>query len=191
MIHGIAIMGLNGGGKSTLSHMLTEEIDYFEMDVEDYFFPEQKSSRKLSFENNDTIYSEHLGELPFSNPRLKSEVQSEILADIEAHPKFILTGVTMNWNHAILSHINIAFLIQTPLEERLKRIKEREERRFGSRVLSGGDMYQQHMEFQNVVANRDSKSVMESAMKLRCSIIKVDGTLPVIKNVQKIMEYLY
>ena len=190
MVQGIAIYGLNGGGKSTLTHALAKTMGYYEMDVEDYYFPEQRESRQWALENSDVINTDHLGKLPFSNPRSKSEVENAILDDIEAHPNFILSGVTMNWSDEILSHINIAFWIQAPLEERLKRINRREEKRFGPRVLLGGDMYKQQIEFQNVVANRDLKSVEESTTKLRCPIIIVDGLLPVTKNVQKIMDYL-
>lgn len=190
MIQGIAVFGLNGGGKSILTHALAKAMGYFEMDVEDYYFPEQKESRQSALENREIINTEHKGTLPFSNPRSKSEIQSRILGDIESHPKFILSGVTMNWNDEILSQINIAFWVQTPLEERLKRIKVREERRFGSRVLLGGDMYKQQMDFRNIVANRDSKLVEESAKKICCPIIVIDGTLSVAKNVKKIMDYL-
>mgnify|MGYP003306787199 FL=1 len=38
MIHGIAIMGLNGCGKSTLAHALSKALGFYEMDVEDYYF---------------------------------------------------------------------------------------------------------------------------------------------------------
>ena len=40
MIRGIAIMGLNGCGKSTLAHAIAKRLDFYEMDVEDYYFPE-------------------------------------------------------------------------------------------------------------------------------------------------------
>ena len=86
MIDGIAIFGLNGGGKSTLAHALAKQINYFEMDVEDYYFPEQKASRKWALENNSMIDTEYLGELPFSISRTKQEVQTAILEDIKAHP---------------------------------------------------------------------------------------------------------
>lgn len=72
MVQGIAIFGLNGGGKSTLAHALAKQIDYSEMDVEDYYFPEQKESRKYALDNNSMIATEHSDELPFSNPRTKS-----------------------------------------------------------------------------------------------------------------------
>ncbi len=190
MIQGIAIFGLNGGGKSTLTHALAKQIGYFEMDVEDYYFPEQRESRKLALENNSIIDTEHLGELPFSTPRTKSEVQTAIMENIKAHPKFILSGVTMNWNDEILSCIDIAFWVQTPLEERLKRIQAREEKRFGARVLDGGDMFSQQMEFRKVVKNRDAIAVEECAMKLGCPVIVIDGTLSVIHNLEKIIDNL-
>ncbi len=190
MIQGIAIFGLNGGGKSTLTHVLAKQIGYFEMDVEDYYFPEQRESRKWALENNGVIAIEHLDELPFSNPRTKSEVQTAIIENIKTHPRFIISGVTMNWSDEILSRIDIAFWVQTPLEERLKRIQEREEKRFGARVLDGGDMFAQQMEFRNIVEHRDSKVVEDCAMKLGCPVIVIDGTLSVIHNLEKIVDKL-
>ncbi len=190
MIQGIAVFGLNGGGKSTLTHALAKQIGYFEIDVEDYYFPEQRESRNWALENNSIIDTEHLDELPFSNPRTKSEVQTAIMENIKTHPRFIISGVTMNWSNEILSSIDIAFWVQTPLEERLKRIQAREEKRFGTRVLDGGDMFAQQMEFRKVVRNRDSKTVEESAIKLGCPVIVIDGTLSVIHNLEKIIDNL-
>lgn len=190
MIRGIAVMGLNGGGKSTLAHALAKQTGYYEMDVEDYYFPEQRPSRKWALENNSVINTDYLGELPFSNPRTKYEVQTAITEDIKAHPQFILSGVAMDWSDEILSRIHIAFWIQTPLEERLRRIQSREEKRFGMRVSAGGDMFTQQMEFRRMVEKRDSKSVEESAKKLNCPIIVIDGTLSVTENLEKIMGHL-
>ncbi|MCM1182214.1 MAG: AAA family ATPase [Roseburia sp.] len=187
---GIAVFGLNGSGKSTLAHALAEETGYFEMDVEDYYFPEQKASRKRALENGGEIETEHLGKIPFSVPRTKDEVQEAIMADIKAHPEFIPAGVTMNWSGEILSRIDIAFWLQAPLEERLERIRTREEKRFGERVLAGGDMFEQQTAFREVVRNRDSSAVEECAAKLVCPVIMLDGTWPVAQNLVKVKEHL-
>lgn len=186
MINGIAVFGLNGSGKSTLTHALSKQISYFEMDVEDYYFPQQRESRRSALENNSVIENDQLDELPFSNPRTKNEVQTAILENIKIHPRFIISGVTMDWCDEILSSIDIAFWVQTPLEERLKRIQTREEKRFGARVLDGGDMYDQQMEFREMVKNRNLNEVEECAMKLSCPVIVIDGTLSVIHNLEKI-----
>ena len=55
MIHGIAIMGLNGCGKSTLAHEIARKIGFYEMDVEDYYFPEQKYSRQAVLEHKHNV----------------------------------------------------------------------------------------------------------------------------------------
>lgn len=190
MIQGIAVFGLNGGGKSTLTHALAKQIGYFEMDVEDYYFPQQRESRKWALENRSVIDNDQPDELPFSNPRTKSEIQTAILENIKIHPRFIISGVTMNWCDEILSCIDIAFWVQTPLEERLKRIQAREEKRFGARVLDGGDMYEQQMEFREMVKNRNLNEVEECAMKLGCPVIVIDGTLSVIHNLENIINNL-
>lgn len=190
MIQGIAIFGLNGGGKSTLAHGLAKQIGWFEMDVEDYYFPEQKESRNSALENKKIINTNHLGKLPFSKPRTKSEVQSAILHDINIHPKFIISGVTMDWCDEILKKIDVAFWIQTPLEERLKRIQSREEKRFGPRVLKGGDMYEQQIDFRKMVENREFKTLEASAKKLACPLIVIDGTLSMEQNLEKVIDVL-
>jgi len=58
MREGIAIVGLNGSGKSTLGHALAKELSYYEIDVEDYYFPEQKESRRaaLDGEYGDNLF---------------------------------------------------------------------------------------------------------------------------------------
>ena len=190
MIQGIAVFGLNGGGKSTLTHALAKQIGYFEMDVEDYYFPQQRESRKWALENKSVIENDQSDELPFTNPRTKSEVQTAILENIKIHPRFIISGVTMNWCDEILSRIDIAFWVQTPLEERLKRIQAREEKRFGARVLDGGDMYEQQMEFREMVKNRNLNEVEECTTKLGCPVIVIDGTLSVIHNLENIINNL-
>lgn len=184
MSKGIAILGLNGGGKSTLAHALAKEINYYEMDAEDYYFPEQKASRQSSLDKQYDIVCNYLGELPYSVPREKKVVEQAIYEEIQLHPNFILAGVTMNWSEKILSNLFIAFWIRTPIEERIKRIKEREEKRFGLRVVEGGDMYEQQLEFLKNVANCSETEVEESVKKLSCKVVVLDGTNPTSKNVE-------
>lgn len=153
MIRGIAIMGLNGCGKSTLAHTIAKRLDFYEMDVEDYYFPEQKNSRQAVLEQQYDVKCEYKGELPYSMPRSAKEVQEIIRNDIEKHPQFVISGVTMNWDEDILSVIDVAFILEVPAEEWVKRVQHREEVRFGSRVMSGGDMYEQQKAFREIIGN--------------------------------------
>lgn len=184
---GIAIFGLNGAGKSTLTHALAKKLNFYEIDVEDYYFPEQRESRRQALEQELLDAVEPSAELPYSNPKSKKEVQEAILSDIKAHPKFIISGVSMNWCEEILSNIELAFWVKAPLEERLKRIQQREEKRFGARTLAGGDMYEQQKEFRRVVAGREERSLEETVAKLPCPVVILDGTMPVEDNIEKII----
>ena len=190
MIRGIAIMGLNGCEKSTLAHTIAKRLDFYEMDVEDYYFPEQKNSRQAVLEQQYDVKCEYKGELPYSMPRSAKEVQEMIRNDIEKHPQFVISGVTMNWDEDILSLIDVAFILEVPAEERVKRVQHREEVRFGSRVMSGGDMYEQQKAFRDIIGNRSNERVEESAAKMLCKKVRLDGTKSIEENISIIMSAL-
>lgn len=190
MIRGIAIMGLNGCGKSTLAHAIGKKLGFYEMDVEDYYFPEQKHSRQAILEQQYDVKCEYKGELPYSMPRSTKEVQEMIRNDIERNPQFVISGVTMNWEEDILSAIDIAFILEVPATERVKRVQHREEIRFGSRVMLGGDMYEQQKEFREIIGNRSNERVEESANRLHCKKVRLDGTKSIEENISSIENVL-
>ena len=175
MYNGIAIIGLNGAGKSTLAHVLAKKLHYFEIDVEDYYFPAQRSSRLNALEGKT---SADVSFIPYLSPRAKSEVELAIRKDINCNPQFVLSGVTLNWSESILSQIDIVFYLHVPLNERLQRIRSREAQRFGSRILPGGDMYDQHIEFLNKVENRSEQEITRSLENLSCPVVNVEKLLP-------------
>ena len=49
----------------------------------------------------------------------------------------------MNWEEDILPAIAIAFIVEVPATKWVKRVQHREENRFGSCVMLGGDIYEQ------------------------------------------------
>lgn len=183
MFNGIAIIGLNGAGKSTLAHVLAKKLHYFEIDVEDYYFPEQRSSRINALEGRT---SADVSFIPYLSPRAKSEVEFAIRKDINCNPQFVLSGVSLNWIESILSQIDIVFYLHVPLSERLRRIRSREAQRFGSRILPGGDMYEQHNEFLNKIENRSEQEITRSLEKLSCPVVNVEEILPLRNDILKI-----
>lgn len=190
MVCGIALMGLNGCGKSTLAHALSKKLGYYEMDAEDYYFPEQKRSRRATLDRQFAGEYEYIGEMPYSVPRTKTEVQEMLRDEMAAHPRFIISGVTMNWAADITSKIDVIFILEAPAKERVKRVKQREELRFGPRVLPGGDMYEQQRRFRDRIAERDGRLVEESAGRISCKKIYLDGTKSIEENVSAVLRIL-
>ena len=185
---GIAIVGLNGSGKSTLGHALAKELGYYEIDVEDYYFPEQKESRRAALDGVYGVDCNYLGEVPYSVSRTKEEVVEAIAKDTDAHPKYIITGVTINWCEEILSTIKMVFWLKTDTEERVRRVKEREEKRWGDRVTEGGDMYEQQASFRKLIAGFTDTKVTDSIGKVSCKIVELDGTCSIKENVEIIKK---
>lgn len=187
-MRGIAIMGLNGCGKSTLAHALAQRLGLYELDVEDYYFPEQQLARRAALERRQD--PSQSGTLPFSRPRTREEVQERIAADIERHPRFVICGVTMNWDARILSAIDVAFILEVPAEERVRRVSQREQFRFGARVMPGGDMCEQQQAFRELIGRKSHRLVEESAARMPCRKIRLDGARRIDENVDIILGTL-
>jgi len=186
MAQGIAIIGLNGSGKSTLNHMLARELGYFEIDVEDYYFPQQKAHRQWALDHAEV----RPAELPYTAERDQAEVEAALLRDMTAHPQFILSCVRLNWCEALRSRVGVVFWLQVPLETRLERIRQREKKRFGDRALPGGDMFEKQEAFRALVSRRDPAMVEESLKGLRCPVVMLDGTRPLEENLRVMLAYL-
>ena len=189
-MRGIAIMGLNGCGKSTLAHALAQRLGLYELDVEDYYFPEQRLARRAALEGRPETCCERSGSLPYARPRDRREVQEMIASDIERHPRFVICGVTMNWDARILSAIDVAFMLEVPAEERVRRVSQREQFRFGARVMPGGDMCEQQQAFRDLIGRKSHRLVEESAARMPCRKIRLDGTRRIDENVDIILGTL-
>ena len=187
MNKGIVIFGLNGAGKSTLAHALAMKLGYREMDVEDYYFPQQRESRMRSMEG---MGDESHGGIPFALSRTQEEVQRALIRDMDAAHGFVLACVNLKWDDEIIRRIDLAVRLTAPLDERLARIEARETRRFGDRVLPGGDMYARQTEFRRMVAGRDESTLDANEKRLSCPVLHLDGRAPVDENVARIIEYM-
>lgn len=187
---GILIFGQNGAGKSTLAHALAKKTGYWEMDVEDYYFPSQRASRAAALDGRIHEWTENT-DIPFSAPCTKEKVTAAIRADILAHPRFILSGVTVHhFSPDILASLALAVRLEVPLEHRLTRIHDREKYRFGDRIEEGGDMYTQQNAFRDMVKQRADTAIDECEAALCCPVLHLSGETPVAENVSVICNWL-
>lgn len=158
---GILVCGLNGAGKSTLGRALAERLGFYFLDVEDLYFPK-----------TDPAYL-------YASPRTKSEVERLLLLEIQAHENFVFSSVTGKYGDDVLPYFQYAVLIDVPKEIRMQRVRERSFRKFGSRMLPGGDLYEEERRFLDEVASKPEDLVESWAQCLRCPLLRVDGTRPV------------
>lgn len=172
MGRGIMVCGLNGSGKSTLGKALADRIGYYFIDNETLFFPK-----------TDVNYM-------FASPRSRKEVEKLLLDEAREHENFVFAAVKGNYGEEIMRLYKYIVLIDVPRDIRMRRVRERSFQRFGSRMLPGGDLYEQEEAFINMVNARTKQYVEEWVDSLEAIVIRVDGTKPVRENVKNIAEQI-
>lgn len=165
---GIIITGLNGCGKSTVRKLLAEKMNYYSMDVEDYYFIK-----------SDT---------PYSKFHTLEQTKQLMLKDIQKHGDFVLATVNCDWGEEIASMCKLAIVLSAPLDLRMKRIKNREYEKFGDRVLQGGDLYESQQKFHNKVLLRGEEHITKQMQFITCPILELDATLPIYDIVNTIYK---
>ncbi len=169
---GIIVCGLNGSGKSTLGKALAEKLDFHFLDNEDLYFPKTTPNY---------IYS---------SPRTRKEVEKLLFSEIKAHENFVFASVKGDYGEHIYPFFQYAVLIDVAKDIRIQRVRNRSFQKFGSRMLRGGDLYEQEGKFFELVKSRPENTVEEWIQSLKCPIIRIDGTKPVEENVAFIIEQL-
>lgn len=169
---GIIVCGLNGVGKSTLGRALAERLRWQMIDIEDLYFPK-----------TDPRYL-------YAAPRTREEVISLLFREMEAHEHFVLASVKGDFGAGMDSFLRYAVLLDVPREIRLRRVRERSFAKFGDRMLSGGDLYEQEEQFFRLVQSRSGNELEAWVRGLSCPVIRVDGTRPIQENVERIIHQI-
>lgn len=163
-------LGRNGAGKSTLGRALADRLGFRFIDNEDLYFPK-----------TDKNYL-------FASPRTKTEVESLLLDEIKAHEDFVFASVKGDYGEAVYPYFTYAVLIDVPKGIRLQRVRDRSFKKFGERMLEGGDLHKQEESFFETVAARPEDTVEQWLKALNCPIIRVDGTKPIEENLDFIAD---
>lgn len=167
MPNGILITGLNGCGKSTVCKLLARKLNYFSMDVEDYYFIKS--------------------DIPYSKFHTLEQTRQLMLDDIQEHGDFVLATVNCDWGNDIASMCKLAVVLRAPLATRMERIKYREYDKFGDRVLRGGDLYESQQKFHNKVLERGEDHMAKQMQFIKCPTIEVDAVL----SVEDVIDTIY
>jgi len=164
MKHIIYVFGASGSGTSTLGKYISSQQGYKWMDSDDYYWMPTNP--------------------PYTTPREQSERVRLMKEDIKNADNVVISGSISKWGDEIIPDITLAVRLVTATSERVKRIRAREYKKFGDRIMPGGDMYQQHEEFiqwamqydNGGCEGRSKTSHDEWQKKLQCKVIVIDGT---------------
>lgn len=169
---GIIICGLNGSGKSTLGKILAEKLHFHFIDIENLYFPKT---------NSNYIYA---------SPRTREDVAERLLCEIRTHENFILASVKGDYGEELYSFFQCAILLDVPRDIRLQRVKDRSFQKFGNRMLSDGDLFEQEEKFFRFVESRNESTVEEWVKSLKCPVMRIDGTKSIDENTNLIITFM-
>ncbi len=81
-------------------------------------------------------------------------------------------------------------LMDVPKQIRNLRIRDRSYRKFGNRILPGGDLYDKENQWFSLTESRPETYVTDWLETIDCPVIRIDGTLPVEENVDYLVSVL-
>ena len=174
----VHLFGAAGSGTSTLGRYISEKTGFHFMDTDDYFW-----------EATDP---------PYTTKRAVSERLRLLREEIGAHDAVVLSGSLVGWGDELIPLFTLAIRVAAATPVRLERLRRREREHFGSRIDSGGDMYEIHRDFLIWAASYDDGGLDSRSRaqhdrwqkKLACPVLLVDGSAPLERNFERIKEHL-
>ena len=133
---------------------------------------------------------------PYTTRRNVSDRISLMRKDIANYDRVVISGSLVDWGDELIPLFTLAIRVETDTAIRIARLKRREREHFGNRIDPGGDMYENHQKFIDWAASYDSGGLdMRSKSKhdewqkrLQCHQILLDGSLPVEKNFDIVLQ---
>ena len=172
MAIGIQICGLNGCGKSTLGRALAKKLGFHFIDNENLYFSRNSENEA------------------YTATKSRDEVERLLINEVHAHGNFVFSAVKGDYGKEIIPFYQYVVLIEVSKEIRMQRVRNRSFQKFGDRMLAGGDLYEQEEAFFRMVESRTEEYVENWVNTLNCTVIRIDGTQPVEKNIAWIVAQL-
>lgn len=175
-MHGMIILGPGGSGKTTLGKYVADKMGISFLDIDEYIW------------RNDT-------QIPFTVMYSKEEKIKNLMEAMQKTDEFVMAG-SMNSFHEYFDHLFLlAVYLTANAELRVSRVHERERKKFGERILPGGDMYDTHQQFLDDVANYDFEAASCNRSQhtlwlnqMICPILRLDGGDSIEKNAKIIIN---
>lgn len=157
------ITGASGSGVTTLGKALSERLRVQFLDADDFYW-------KLTAP-------------PYQEKLPIDERQKKLLAGIQDCNGWIVSGSMDSWGEPILKLVQVVIFLYVPSEVRIRRLRWREAKRYGNRILFGGDMHEQHNKFlewasqydEGVLEGRSKQRHQDWLLSLNCPVIRFDG----------------
>lgn len=127
MAHRILIIGASGSGTTTTGRVLADVLNIPHLDLDSLFWAQTT--------------------IPFTVRRPRSELRQLAEEQLYHSKNWVISGDPSSWNIGIEGYLTAVVFLIVPTDIRVQRIKDREKKRFGAKILEGGMLYEQHQQF--------------------------------------------
>lgn len=164
MSRGILIFGSAGAGKTTLGRITAQQLGLPFYSTDDYFW---RAGMKY----------------PYTLMLPREERAQRLMDALPGDGRFVLSGALDTVSEPFEPMLALAVYLTTNTRVRLERLQQREYKRWGNRILKGGDLYPMHERFLKMAARYDSDSVpnadahAEWSMALPCPVLRLSGDM--------------
>jgi len=171
----IYIYSASGVGSSTIGQIIAKELHYRYVDIDDILF--------------------HKSDIPYTKRRNAKERKE--LFKKELIDNTVISGWFSDGINDFVKYFDAVIFLTLNKTERIKRIKMRELKKHGKRILPGGDMYNNFLDFLEWSKNYDNFDIDKRSYKLHklffdklnCQKIMLDNK-DTYKTVEEINKFL-
>lgn len=178
MIHHVHIFGASGSGTSTLGRAIASALPGTFLDTDDFYW-----------KPTDPPFVERY------SPSSRIEM---IEKTINGQQDWVLSDSICSWGDRLLHTFTVAMFLYLDPSLRMNRLLQREQSRYGERILPDGDMYDAHAAFiawarsyDTALAPTRSLDLHEAWIEcLNCSVLRLDARHSVDELKQQVLSFL-
>jgi adenylate kinase family enzyme len=159
----IHIVGASGSGTTTLARALAPELGATALDSDDYFWlPTQP---------------------PFRDRRDRALRHQLVMADVEQHPRAILSGAIIGWGDDLEHAFDLVVFLSLPHDLRVSRLRDRELARYGQINEPFIAWAAGYDDDPATSSTRNRRRQHEWLSERRCPVLRLEGDLTVAERV--------
>jgi adenylate kinase family enzyme len=175
--HRIQVIGAAGVGKTTLGRAVAAALRVPHFDADDYYHVPT--------------------EPPFQLQRTPEEFCSLLDRDVAPLESWVVTGGVLTWRPPPARAFTAIVFLRLPQVVRLERLRQREQARYGERILPGGDMEADHRAFVEWAKGYDDSSAKgtntlriheEILQNASCPVFRLTDPMNPSEAVHRVLE---